>query len=170
VEAGLGLQMASRPPLADAQPPPQPYNQASAGDPRSVSAPARLLLELGWRPASWPNEARWNASVLTYASESPACVRWASKMSAVTTLPPLPSGTSKVDVVFPGLTTLAEVAVTPAPNSAFRSAGPAVRDVWFWTYRPYQQHPEWVPRDWPTRLPRTNDLERFQVTVDAIVR
>jgi hypothetical protein len=88
----------------------------------------------------------------------------------VTTLPPLASGTSKVDIVFPGLTTLADVAVTPAPDSTFRSAGPAVREVWFWTYRPYQQHPGWVPRDWPTPLPRSSQLRDFQATVDTIVR
>jgi hypothetical protein len=42
--------------------------------------------------------------------------------------------------------------------------------VWFWTYRPYQQHPGWVPRDWPTPLPRSSQLRDFQATVDTIVR
>jgi hypothetical protein len=93
-----------------------------------------------------------------------------AQMSVVTTLPPLLSGISKVDIVLPGLTTLAEVAVTPAPDSTFRSGGPAVREVRFWTYRPYQQHPGWVPRDWPTPLPRSDQLRDFHATVDTIVR
>ena len=170
VEPGLGLQTASTPPLADAQPPPQPYNQASAGGPqirfgtRHALARARLVTsKLVGRGAleCLCTDLRIGASSLRQMGE---------QMSVVTTLPPLPSGTSKVEIVFPGLTTLADVAVTPAPDSTFRSAGPAVRDVSFWTYRPYQQHPGWVPRDWPTPLPRTNKLQSFQVTVDAIVR
>ena len=55
-------------------------------------------------------------------------------MSVVTNLPPLPAGTSKVDIVLPGLTTLRNVAVTAAPDATFRSAGPAVREPQFWTY------------------------------------
>ena len=170
VEPGLGLQSASTPPLADAQPPPQPYNQTSAGGPqiRFGTSPALTRARMvtsrlagGGALECLCTDLRIGASSMRQMGE---------QMSVVTTLPPLPSGTSKVDIVFPGLTTLADVAVTPAPNSTFRSAGPAVRDVWFWTYRPYQQHPGWVPRDWPTPLPRTSDLQRFQVTVDAIVR
>ena len=36
----------------------------------------------------------------------------ASRCSVVTNLPPLPAGTSKVDIVLPGLTTLRDMAVT----------------------------------------------------------
>jgi hypothetical protein len=170
VGPGLGLRTASTPPLADAQPPPQPYNLASAGGPQirfgtsPALTPARLVtskLAGGGALECLCTDLRSGASSLR---------QMGAQMSVVTTLPPLPSGTSKVDIVFPGLTTLADVAVTPAPDSTFRSAGPAVREVWFWTYRPYQQHPGWVPRDWPTPLPRSSQLRDFQATVDTIVR
>jgi hypothetical protein len=91
------------------------------------------------------------------------------QMRVITNLPPLPSGTARVDIVFPGLATFTDLAVTPAPDSTFRSAGPAVRETGFWTYRADQPHPGWAAQDWPTPLPQT-DLRRFQATVDAIVR
>ena len=92
------------------------------------------------------------------------------QMRVITNLAPVPSGTSSVDIVFPGLTTFTDVAVTPAPNSTFRSAGPAVRGVGFWTYRANKPHPGWRPQDWPTPLPRGDQLRAFRATVDAIVR
>ena len=91
------------------------------------------------------------------------------QMRVITNLPPLPSGTARVDIVFPGLATFTDVAVTPAPASTFRSAGPAVRETGFWVYRADQPHPGWAMQDWPTLLPQT-DIRRFQATVDAIVR
>ena len=72
--------------------------------------------------------AHWNAFVPTCGSGLRALRQTGQQMRVITNLPPVPSGTSKVDIVFPGLTTFADVAVTPAPDSTFRSAGPAVRE------------------------------------------
>jgi hypothetical protein len=96
--------------------------------------------------------------------------RIGQQMRAVTNFPALPAGTSKVDIVLPGLTTLTDVAVTRAPDATFRSAGPAVRDVWFWTYRPDQPQPGWAPRDWPTPVPRPHQVRDARATIDTIVR
>jgi hypothetical protein len=91
-------------------------------------------------------------------------------MSVVTNLPPLPAGTSKIEIVLPGLTTLNDVAVSRAPDSMFRSAGPAVRGVGFWTYRADQPHAGWAPRDWPTPVPRPYQMRDARATVDTVVR
>jgi hypothetical protein len=93
-----------------------------------------------------------------------------AQLSVVTTLPPLPAGTSSVNVVLPGLTTLRNVGVTPASDATFHSAGPAVRTTQFWTFRADQPHPGWAPRDWPTPVPRQYQLRMYQATVDAIAR
>ncbi len=45
-----------------------------------------------------------------------------------------------------------------APDATFRSAGPAVRETQFWTFRADQPHPGWEPRDWPTPVPRQYQL------------
>jgi hypothetical protein len=103
-------------------------------------------------------------------SEAAALRRTGQQMRVITNLPPVPSDTATVDIVFPGLTTFTDIAVTPAPNSTFRSAGPAVRGVGFWTYREDEPHPGWRPQDWPTPLPRGDQLLAFRATVDAIVR
>jgi hypothetical protein len=170
VEPGLGLRTASTPPLADAQSPPQAYNQAWAGGPqiRLGTSPALTRARLVTSKLAGEGALECLCTDLRIGAFSLRQV--GAQMSVVTTLPPLPSGTSRVDIVFPDLTTLADVAVTPAPDSTFRSAGPAVREVRFWTYRPYQQHPGWGPRDWPTPLPRSYQLRDFQATVDTIVR
>jgi hypothetical protein len=88
----------------------------------------------------------------------------------VTTLPPLPAGTSKVDIVLPGLTTLSDIAVTVAPDATFRSRGPAVRGASFWTYRANKPHPGWAPWDWPTPVPLSYELSDYRATVDIVVR
>jgi hypothetical protein len=170
VGPGLGLRTASTPPLADAQPPPQPYNLVSAGGPqiRSGTSPALTRSRLVTSTLAGRGALECLCTDLRIGASN--LRQMGAQMSVVTTLPSLPSGTSKVDIVFPGLTTLADVAVTPAPDSTFRSAGPAVREVGFWNYRPYQQHPGWVPQDWPTPLPRSSQLRDFQATVDNIVR
>ena len=170
VGPGQGLRTATTPPLADAEPPPQPYNQASAGGPqiRFGTSPALTRARLVTSKLAGGGALECLCTDLRMGASS--LRQMGAQMSVVTTLAPLPSGTSKVDIVFPGLTTLANVAVTPATDSTFRSAGPAVREVRFWTYRPYQQHPGWVPRDWPTPLPRSDRLRDFHATVDTIVR
>jgi hypothetical protein len=170
VGPGPGLQTASTPPLADAEPPPRPYNQASAGGPQIRIGNSQALVRSRLVTANLAGAGALECLCTDLRLGASGLSQMGEQMSVLTTLPPLPSGTSKVDIVFPGLTTLADVAVRPAHDSTFRSAGPAVRDVWFWTYRPYQRHPGWVPRDWPTPLPRSYQLRDFQATVDTIVR
>jgi hypothetical protein len=167
LEAGRGLESASRPPLADLEPPRHPYNQISAGGPQLTAStgPYRVRLvtsKLAGRDAleCLCTDLRIGAAALRNIGQ---------QMSVVTNLRPLPAGTSKVDIVLPGLTTLTDIPVTAAPDATFRSAGPAVRDPRFWTYRTDQLHPGWAPRDWPTPVPRAYQLREFRATVDAIV-
>jgi hypothetical protein len=170
VEPGRGLQTALTPPFADAVPPRPAYNQISAGGPQIKIGDGRRvwrarlvttkLAGLGARECLC-TDLRFGAAALR---------RTGRQMHVITNLPRVPAGTSEVDIVFPGLTTFTDVAVEPAPDSAFRSAGPAVREAGSWTYRADQPHPGWTPRDWPTPLPRTDQLRAFSATVDAIVR
>ena len=132
VEAGRGLQSASSPPLGDAAPPTRAYNEISAGGPQvrlgnRVSRARLITTKLAGHGAleCLCTDLRIGANAMRRVGE---------QMSVVTNLPPLPPGTSKVDIVLPGLTTLRNVAVTAAPDAAFRSAGPAVREPQFWTY------------------------------------
>jgi hypothetical protein len=173
LDPGRGLQTASTPPLADVERPERPYNQISAGGPRirlgNVDYRARLVTtRLGGDGAleCLCTDLRIGAEPLQHIGQ---------QLSVVTTVPPLPTGTSKVDtskvdIVWPGLSTLTDVPVTIAPDATFRSAGPAVRDVRLWIYRPEEPHTGWAPLDWPTPLPRSYQLRDFQSTVDTIVR
>ena len=170
MEPGRGLQAASTPPFADAAPPRRAYNPISAGGPqikvstdRSVRRARLVTTKLAALGAleCLCTDLRFGAAALR---------RTGQQMRVITNLPPVPAGTSQVDVVFPGLTTFTDLGVTTAPDSAFRSAGPAVRETGLWTYKAEQPHRGWGPRDWPTPLPRTDQLGALRATVDAIVR
>jgi hypothetical protein len=168
LEPGHGLQTASSPPFADAEPPEHPYNQISAAGPQ-IRVGSRLLrarlvttrLAGGGALECLCTDLRIGAEALRGIGQ---------QMSVVTTLPPLPAGTSKVDIVLPGLTTLSDIAVTVAPDATFRSRGPAVRGASFWTYRANKPHPGWAPWDWPTPVPLSYELSDYRATVDIVVR
>jgi hypothetical protein len=170
LEPGRGLQAASRPPLADAAPPRRAYNPISAGGPQIKVDASRSV----WRGRLVTTKVAGRDALECLCSDlrlgATTMRRTGQQMRVITTLRPVPAGTSRVDVVFPGLTTFTDLAVTPAPDSGFRSAGPAVRRTGLWTYRAEQPHPGWRPRDWPTPLPRTDQVRAFRATVDVIVR
>ena len=168
LEPARGLQSASSPPFADATPPTRAYNRMSAGGPQ-----IRLGSHL-WRARLMTTKLAGRGDLECLCTDlriSAAALRnVGAQLSVATTLPPLPAGTSSVNVVLPGLTTLRNVGVTPASDAIFRSAGPAVRTTQFWTFRADQPHPGWAPRDWPTPVPRQYQLRMYQATVDAIAR
>lgn len=170
VEPGRGLQAASTPPFADAAPPRRAYNPISAGGPQMKVGAGRPV----WRARLVTTKLSGLGALECLCTDlrfgAVALRRTGQQMRVITNLPPVPAGTSKVDIVFPGLTTFTGVALTRAPDSTFRSAGPAVREAGFWTYRADQPHPGWRPRDWPTPLPQTDQVRAFGATVDAIVR
>ena len=168
LEPGRGLQTASSPPFADADPPVHPYNEISAGGPQvrlgdQVLRARLVTTKLAGRGAleCLCTDLRIGAAVSRGIGQ---------QISVVTNLPPLPPGTSKVAIVLPGLTTLTDVAVTAAPDATFRSAGPAVRDSQVWTYGADQPRSGWAPRDWPTPVPRLYQFRDTRATVDTIVR
>ena len=170
IEPGHGLGAASTPPFADAAPPRRAYNQISAGGPQIKVDAERPVWRARLVTTKLAGLGALECLCTDLRSGSAAMRLIGQQMHVITNLPPVPPGTSSVDIVFPGLTTFTDVAVTRAPNSAFRSAGPAVREAGFWTYRAEQPQPGWRPRDWPTPLPRTEQARAFQATVDAIVR
>jgi hypothetical protein len=170
LEPGRGLQAASRPPFADAAPPHRAYNPISAGGPQIKVGAGRSA----WRARLVTTKLADHGALECLCSDlrfgATALRRTGQQMHVITNLPPLPAGTSRVDVVLPGLTTFTNLTVTLVPDSTFRSAGPAVRRTSFWTYQAEQPHPGWRSREWPTPLPRADHLRAFRATVDAIVR
>ena len=168
LDPGRGPHTASSPPLPDAEPPERPYNPISAGGPRLSLGSGIYRARLVTTKLAAQGALECLCTDLRIGAES--LRRIGQQMSAVTTFPPLPAGTPKVDILLPGLTALTDVAVSHAPDSTFRSAGPAVRGVGFWTYRANQPPAGWVPRDWPTPVPRPYQMRDARATVDTIVR
>ena len=168
LDPGRGVQSAASPPLADAEPPERPYNPISAGGPRLSLGSGIYRARLVTTKFAGRGALECLCTDLRIGTDALHGI--GQQMSAVTTFPPLPAGTPKVDIVLPGLTALTDVAVGHAPDSTFRSAGPAVRGVGFWTYRANPPSAGWVPRDWPTPVPRPYQMRDARATVDTIVR
>lgn len=168
LDRGRSLQAASRPPVADKDPPEHPYNLISSGGPQLRLGATLYRVRL--LTTKFAGTGSLECLCTDVRSEAATLRNIGQQMHVVTNFPPLPPGTPKVDIVLPGLTTLADVAVTRAPDSTYRSAGPAVRDSRYWTYRVDQPHPGWAPRDWPTPVPRPYQVRMTRSTVDTIVR
>jgi hypothetical protein len=164
------LLAASTPPFSDAAPPDRAYNQISAGGPQIKVGAGRPVLRARLVTTKLAGLGALECLCTDLRFGAAALRRSGQQMRVITNLPPVPAGTSRVDIVFPGLTTFTDVVLTPAPDSTFRSAGPAVREAGFWTHRADQPHPGWRPQDWPTPLPRADQLRGFSATIDAIVR
>jgi hypothetical protein len=170
IEPGLGLGAALIPPLADAEPPPRPHNQISAGGPQIEVGSGRTVLRARLITTKLAGLGALECLCTDLRSGAENLRQDGEQLRVITNLPPIPAGTSTVDIVFPGLTTFTEVPVTSAPNSSFRSGGPAVREVGVWLYRPERPPVGWKPQDWPIPLPWRDQIPAFQATVDAIVR
>ena len=92
------------------------------------------------------------------------------RVRVVTNLPAINVGSSTVDIVLPGVATLADVGLTTAPDSTFRTAGRRPVRPSYWVVRPGEAHPGWDSATWPTPVPQPDQLKDFQATVDDIVR
>jgi len=171
VDGGSGLEAADGPPFADDRPPPLAYNPVSASGPQ-------VLVNSGDEP---PVRARLATTKLAGRGALECLCSdlrlWATAMrradqrvQVVTNLPAISVGSSSVDIALPGLATLADISLTTAPDSTFRSAGRQPLPPSYWAVRPGEAHPGWDSAAWPTPLPQPDQLKDFRATVDDIVR
>ena len=143
-------------------PPRSAYNLIAASGPQLQIA-RTAPLDRGWSGPSSTVGARWSACAPTCG---PGRQRAAPghEVTVVTNLPPLPRGTSSVDVVFPGVGTLPESGRRRAGRGR-SGAGRAVRsralDL------PAERPPAgWSAAAWPTPVPARAHSVDFRATVD----
>jgi hypothetical protein len=92
------------------------------------------------------------------------------EVTLVTNFPPLPMGTTSVDVLFPGVRSpLIAIVVTSAPDGAFRAGTPVPADTATWSYRQNRPQQGWSLSRWPTPVP-VIDSKQFSSTVDRLIR
>jgi hypothetical protein len=90
------------------------------------------------------------------------------RVTVVTNLGEIPRGTTRVDVLFPGVAPLRGIAVTPASDGAFRAAGSVPGPRRTWSYRPDRVQPGWRLYSWPTPVPKI-PKGAFVATVEVIL-
>ena len=88
----------------------------------------------------------------------------------VTNFPPLPRGTTNVDVLFPGVDPLIKIGVTPAPEGAYRAGSEVPSDTSTWSYLWSRPQPGWSLSRWPTPVPARIDPDQFRSRVDRLTR
>lgn len=170
--AGPGLDAATKSPFAEATAfDVRPYNPSSASGPqlRLTGPKGRLLHSRQVSVGSLErrvveclcSDFRVWASALQHAEQ---------QASVVTNFAALPIGTQRVDVILPGLKSLHNVEVTPAPDAAFQSGGGTTRRNLTWTYSAADPPSGWSVDQWPTPLPDRGQLMRFQATIEPLIR
>lgn len=87
----------------------------------------------------------------------------------VTTYPPLPRGTDRVDIALPGVANLTGLPVTPATDGATRVGPATAASVGGWTYDPRRPPAGWSTDEWPTPLPLVDQIRQYDQHVDAVV-
>jgi hypothetical protein len=90
-------------------------------------------------------------------------------VTVVTTYPPLPSGTERIQIRFIGLGTLS-MPVTPASNARSRAgeARPWTRTTW--QPADLRSGPGWTSENWPTPVPSADQLPDVNAEPSALVR
>ena len=78
-------------------------------------------------------------------------------VTVVTTYPPLPAGTDRVQVRFRGVGTMS-VPVTPAPNARSRVSETRAYSPTTWRPADVRPGPGWTSEDWPTPVPSADQL------------
>ena len=87
----------------------------------------------------------------------------------VTSYPGLPAGTRTVDVEFPGFGTLRGVPVTPAEDAARNAGAPEPVTTGRWTYEVADPPYGWPTAEWPTDLPDSAQLAKYEHNIDPLV-
>lgn len=86
----------------------------------------------------------------------------------VTTYPPLPRGTDRVDIVLPGVANLTRLPIVAAPDAATRTGPPAAAPVGTWRDDPKHPRLGWTTYDWPTPLPAADQLDDYVRSVGVV--
>jgi hypothetical protein len=102
---------------------------------------------------------------------------WASSLrraggsaTVTTTYGPLPAGVSRIDVILPGVTTLTDLPVTRAADSAAKLGAPTAARNRTWSYDVDSPSKGWSTYDWPTPTPDVAQLKLYNSFVEDITR
>jgi len=98
-----------------------------------------------------------------------ALTRSGGSLSVMTSFPPLPPGTSRIDVVLPGAGVVRGVPVVTAPDAAAGTRPPVPHSTGTWTYNTDDPPAGWATQDWPTDVPDSDQLADYQAQVDRLV-
>lgn len=81
--------------------------------------------------------------------------------TVVTLYPPLPAGTTSIDVILPGVSEVARLPVGPAADAALNLGGPVSASKGAWTFGDGDPPRIWATIDWPVPLPDPAQLDDY---------
>jgi len=172
VTGGVGLESAWSPPFADPQ-----AAGPQAADPVTASGPVLIVgtgqgsrtLRTRLARSDGPDPRVPECLCSPLQGWTTVLRRPDKAVTVVTTYPPLPAGTERIQIRFADLGTLS-VPVTPASNGRSRAgeARPWTRTTW--QPADLRSGPGWTSQTWPTPVPSVDQLPDGNVEPSALVR
>ena len=171
VTGGAGLDAASGPPFAEQAVDGTGVARAVASGPVLVVADRSGRRTLRTRLVSSAEAAGGPAECLcTPLGGWTSVLRRPDKpVAVVTTYPPLPVGTRRVQVRLDGLAEIS-MPVTPAPDARSRAAGVRAAAPSTWRSDALRSGPAWTTQSWPTPVPAADELPGDSSGPFALVR
>jgi len=172
VTGGAGLDPASSPPFAEPD-----IAGVEPADPVTASGPVLVVAtgqgERTLRTRLMRSDVADSATLECLCSPLKG---WTSVLhrpdkpvTVVTTYPPLPAGTQRVQVRFGGLGDIS-VPVTPASDARSRAGGERPWSRATWRSRDLRSGPGWASGNWPTPVPSADELPDVGARPYALVR
>src|SRR5215211_2520004 len=145
-------------------------NPASASGPQiRPSTPDRgLALKARWITNSIHGQRFYECLCTNIGIWAASLRRAGGTATVTTTFPPLPDGTTKVDVTLPGVATLQKLPLVSAPDSAATRAYPVRNLTRYWMYEVNGPPSGWSTYDWPTPTPDPVQLRSYNSFVEKI--
>jgi hypothetical protein len=140
-----------------------------ASGPR-LRAPGRTGPPTGvrWTTATFAGQPTYECLCSGLGLWSRSLRRSGGSARLATEVGPLPTGTSRVDVLFPGLDAFTDVRVTWADDPPVTEAtGPGTDATW--TYDPSDPPRGWSTQDWPTPLPAAGQIGDYSSRPERIL-
>lgn len=165
-----GLGAAAGPPVSEPLPEGvRVTTDTPASGPRVRPAGRTRTVGVRWTTASFAGRPAYECLCSGLALWSRGLRYGGGSAHLATHLGPLPPGTRRVDVLFPGLSAFTDVPVTWRPDLAGRAQAVEPGTDATWTYDESDPPHGWTPRDWPTPLPATGQLTEYASRPERLV-
>jgi hypothetical protein len=137
---------------------------------RPHGIPAAKPIRVSWMTAAVAGRKAYECLCSPLGLWAGSLRRDGGQASVASNYPALPSGTRAVDVILPGVTTLPDIPVVDAEDSAPQLGPSKPYTPTTWIYYSADPPRGWTTAQWPTPLPDPDQLQDYSVFVENLTR